>query len=429
MALRGLTDDEREQKKAKSLGISNGSKNTVGAWNNKIAHLGTTANDGAAGSYGTAEGQNKSSYSALNGLGSLGGSSYYSNVSSLSPGTTSTGSSGSNVNIKSNFKYDKYSPSEAVLAAQRRLEELQRPDDYQSKWSDQLQSSLDAILNRKDFQYDLNADALYQQYKEQYQNLGQQAMMDTMGQAAALTGGYGNSYASTAGNQAYQTYLQGLNDKIPELAALARSNYDADTEALYNKANLINSMENQDYSRWNDEYSRWDSERQYLYNIYNNERDFDYTGYTNDRSLDYQLARDEVDDAQWQATFDENQRQFDLEYALSLAAQNAAAASSSSSYGSGSDYTGLRSTDPGADDDNETPTSDETPAPEKAPSSNYSSSDTNIVNDTIDKLKKMMKVGVSESAVDSFLRRQADKTNLTPEDAAKIKAKYERGEI
>lgn len=41
--------------------------------------------------------------------------------------------------------------------------------------------------------------------------------MDTMGQAAALTGGYGNSYAQSAGNQTYQQYLTALNDQVPSL--------------------------------------------------------------------------------------------------------------------------------------------------------------------------------------------------------------------
>jgi guanine deaminase len=46
---------------------------------------------------------------------------------------------------------------------------------------------------------------------------GQQAMRDTMGQAAALTGGYGNTYAQQAGEQAYAAYLSRLNDVLPEL--------------------------------------------------------------------------------------------------------------------------------------------------------------------------------------------------------------------
>ena len=78
----------------------------------------------------------------------------------------------------------------------------------------------DDILNQlknKKFSYDINGDALYHQYKNQYAQQGKLASQDTMAQAAAMTGGYGNSYAATAGNQAYQGYLTKLNDVIPEL--------------------------------------------------------------------------------------------------------------------------------------------------------------------------------------------------------------------
>ena len=55
------------------------------------------------------------------------------------------------------------------------------------------QEALDAYMNRPDFQYDANGDALYRHYKDQYTELGKRAMQDTMGQAAALTGGDGSS--------------------------------------------------------------------------------------------------------------------------------------------------------------------------------------------------------------------------------------------
>ena len=84
-----------------------------------------------------------------------------------------------------------YSPSGAVSQAKAYLQQVQsrRPGAYQSRWDAELDKLYDQITNRKPFQYDLNQDALYQQYKEQYQRLGRQAMEDTMGQAAALTGG------------------------------------------------------------------------------------------------------------------------------------------------------------------------------------------------------------------------------------------------
>lgn len=97
---------------------------------------------------------------------------------------------------------------------------------------EQLNSLYDQIMNRKPFQYDLNGDLLYKQMADQYTQLGQQAMRDTMGQATALTGGYGNSYAQQVGNQAYQQYLTALNQQIPDLYDRAYNVYNNDMDWL-----------------------------------------------------------------------------------------------------------------------------------------------------------------------------------------------------
>lgn len=89
----------------------------------------------------------------------------------------------------------------------------------------QLNSLYDQIMNRKPFQYDLNGDLLYRQMADQYAQMGQMAMRDATGTAAGLTGGYGNSYATQVGNQAYQQYLTALNDQIPSLYEQALNAY------------------------------------------------------------------------------------------------------------------------------------------------------------------------------------------------------------
>lgn len=103
---------------------------------------------------------------------------------------------------------------------------------------DQLNSLYDQIVNRKPFQYDLNGDLLYRQMADRYAQMGQQAMRDTMGQAAALTGGYGNSYANQVGNQAYQQYLTALNDNVPELWDRAYQVYQGEGDRLLQKYQL-----------------------------------------------------------------------------------------------------------------------------------------------------------------------------------------------
>lgn len=85
------------------------------------------------------------------------------------------------------------------------------------QYIDQLNSLYNQIMGRGAFSYDLQGDPLYRQYADQYTQLGQQAMRNTQAQSAALTGGYGNSWASSAGSQAYQQYLDQLNSVIPSL--------------------------------------------------------------------------------------------------------------------------------------------------------------------------------------------------------------------
>lgn len=139
---------------------------------------------------------------------------------------------------------------------------LQKPT-YQSQWQDSLNQAMDKILNREKFSYDINGDALYQQYKNQYMKQGKQAMMDTVGVASAMTGGYGNSYAQTAGQQTYQGYLQGLNDKIPELYQMARNAYDSDIDELYKQYALYSDRDDADYGRHRDQVGDWQWETEY----------------------------------------------------------------------------------------------------------------------------------------------------------------------
>ena len=209
-----------------------------------------------------------------------------------------------------------YQPSDTVAQAQQMLNDYmaQKPGAYQSTWQGQMDELMNQILNRKPFQYDVNSDALYQQYKDQYMLQGQQAMMDTMGQAAALTGGYGNSYAQTAGQQTYQGHLQQLNDRIPDLYQLALSKYQMEGNALADQYAMLGAREDQAYGRYRDSVSDYYAELQRLYSQYNTERDYDYGQYIDDRNYQYQQDRDAVADQQWQAQYDEALRQWQAEF-------------------------------------------------------------------------------------------------------------------
>lgn len=132
-----------------------------------------------------------------------------------------------------------------------------KPDELKTEqqgvdWAQTASDLYGQIANRPKFTYDVNNDALYQSYRDQYARNGQRAMQDTMGQAAALTGGYGSTYAQAVGQQQYNDYMTKLNAEIPNLYAQARAAYDKDTDDLYNRYNLAMTMENQEYNRGRD---------------------------------------------------------------------------------------------------------------------------------------------------------------------------------
>ena len=121
-----------------------------------------------------------------------------------------------------------------------------------------VQVALDAYKNKQSdgFKYDINGDMLYQQYKDRYITQGRQAMMDAIGQASSMTGGYGNSYAQTVGQQTYQGYLQGLNDKVPELYQLALDKHNQDMQNLLTNYSIEKDKYDTAYGEYNDAYDR-----------------------------------------------------------------------------------------------------------------------------------------------------------------------------
>lgn len=208
---------------------------------------------------------------------------------------------------------------------------------------------MNKILNREKFSYDLNGDALYQQYKDKYIKQGKMAMQDTMGQAAAMTGGYGNSYAATAGNQAYQASLENLNDVIPELYQMAYDKYNQEGQELYNQYGMLSDDRNAEYGMWGDKYNKLAADRDYYGNEANNayakdygewsdQRDFDTNQYWNETNFGYGQDRDAEADRQWQAEFDEAKRQYENSMAFQREQyeyQKAQASKGSSGGGSG----------------------------------------------------------------------------------------------
>ena len=187
------------------------------------------------------------------------------------------------------FSYDDYTPSDLVNQANALLQQQNaaKPGAYQSQWQNQINDYLSQIENRDPFSYDPNSDALYNMYKDMYVQQGQMAMMDNMGQAATMTGGYGNSYAQTVGQQAYNQYLSQLNAVLPELYQQSYNIYADEGQRLQDMYNMYLGREEQDYGRYMDSYNAWQAERDYLANRYDFERDYDYSKWESNRNLAY----------------------------------------------------------------------------------------------------------------------------------------------
>ena len=176
------------------------------------------------------------------------------------------------------FTYDPYSKSDIVLQAEEALRQhqTQKPGEYTPVWLDEANEYLYQYQNRDPFSYDVNKDALYQQYRDNYIQQGQMAMMDAMGQAASMTGGYGSSYSQAVGQQAYNQQLNQLNDIVPELYGMAYDRYEQEGQDLMNMYGIYMDKENQEYSRYQDGVNNWYTQLGYLTDQYNTEAERDY---------------------------------------------------------------------------------------------------------------------------------------------------------
>lgn len=163
------------------------------------------------------------------------------------------------------------STSNNTAAASAYLESLKKgqPSAFQSRWASQINDLMTQINGRGNFDYNADNDPLYQQYKDLYTANGQRAMKDTVAQSAALTGGYGNSWAQTAGQQMYDQYMQQLTDKSLDLRNQAYQQWQDEGNALYNRLGMYNTADDTDYTRWYNDAQLANTDRSYYANYVN----------------------------------------------------------------------------------------------------------------------------------------------------------------
>lgn len=256
-----------------------------------------------------------------------------------------------------------YQKNENVVSAENKLSDWEnsKPGEYESKYSEEIESILNSILNREKFQFNMNADPLYNQYREQYINNGKKAMMDTIANASALTGGYSNSYAITAGNESYNEQLNKLNDIALELYDRAYEKYKYDGENMVDKIRLLRDSDDSDYAKYRDSLDDYYKDGDYLLSKLNSLSESDYkafleevAAYESDREYEYQKYLEALEQQNFydklkldeekfnqemafkKAEAERDQRNADRSYALS--ASKKSSSSSSSNKSSDDDY-------------------------------------------------------------------------------------------
>lgn len=136
---------------------------------------------------------------------------------------------------------------------------------YAASYEKQLADTYDKLASRPAFEYNLGADGLYKKYKDDYQQRGRLAMRDTIGQASALTGGYGSTYAQSVGQQQYDAQLEKLGDIVPELYSLAYSRYQDEGATLRDRYDMLSTERDREYRQYTDALDSYNNERELEY--------------------------------------------------------------------------------------------------------------------------------------------------------------------
>lgn len=156
---------------------------------------------------------------------------------------------------------------EAVTQADAFLSgQLEKIQSGKTSYTDQINDLMNKYMNREEFEYDVDNDVLFQQALASAMNSGKSAMQDTIGQASALTGGYGSTYATSAGNQAYNEFIEDAYNNLPEYYQMALEAYQMEGQEMLNQLGLLNDADAREYDRMVNSFDATYQHRNQLYN-------------------------------------------------------------------------------------------------------------------------------------------------------------------
>lgn len=200
---------------------------------------------------------------------------------------------------------------------------LDKLSSGRTSYTDKINNTLSAIENYGKFSYDMNKDPLFQNALASAMKSGQTAMQDTIGQASALTGGYGNSYAVSAGNQAYNQMIEGAYDSLPEYYQIAKDAYEGELNNMYKQLSAYGDLDKTEYDRLANAYN---ANLQNVNSIYDRE----YNDFWNNKNFAEQQRQFSAEMGYKNAKLQQEQANWEKEYELSLIQANNKASSNSS---------------------------------------------------------------------------------------------------
>ena len=204
--------------------------------------------------------------------------------------------------------------SEETLSAKAALDSYGASPDYESKYGDAISALADRILKDEGFSYNYSTDPSYMAAREQAEIDRRRAASDAAANAAALTGGYANSYGATAAGEASAKSYDPLRAMIPSLVDAAYKRWSDRRRAELERLDAVRALEKDDYSKYRDEVSDRAKFRDYLAERYDassksdldrykaalsdwqNDRDYERAVYEYDNDAAYKASRDAAAD-------------------------------------------------------------------------------------------------------------------------------------
>ena len=179
---------------------------------------------------------------------------------------------------------------------------------YTDPYAERLESALSRLESREPFSYDPESDPVFQSYRDTYRREGDRAAKNTLGEAAALTGGQASTAAVAAASQARDYYNSKVGDVVPELYQLAWQMYQSEQNSLLGEIETLAGLSAAAYDRQTDrlaqDYAIYKDERDFAYNQYQDVLDREQTAAQDwyDRTYDYdKLSQSAAQSAEKQA--------------------------------------------------------------------------------------------------------------------------------